>query len=133
MSIYSEPFPKRGTHYVPTKLEATTIIFCARCKDGKESIRELERFLDWDGVMPEIKTDVTVSQIRKPIKLLWDKMSKKAKALYFAYQYNQGVEYLADIMDNIREEFGNDFEKPSFPTTDKLIGEWLKQEHHDKI
>jgi hypothetical protein len=66
--------------------------------------------------------------VRKAIAALWRRMSKKAKAHFFAQQYRNAVTYLDECMTNIRNEFG-EVNAPSplpLPTANDILGEWLK-------
>jgi hypothetical protein len=87
---------------------------------------EWER-LDGVAAIPRLKSRLGIGLVRKAVAELWQRMSKRAKANYFAFQYHSAVQYLDECMDNIRNEFG-ELEVPPplpLPNASDLLKQWL--------
>jgi hypothetical protein len=132
--IYSSPYPFDGVERCMSGDAEAIMKFAVLC-DGKDILKHdfMESMLEWEDFgpikMPRLKSGLGIDKVRKAIKGLWPRLSKKAKANYFAVQYNAAVTYIHECMDNIHAEFGDDVvTSHSLPTTNDMLGPFLKGE-----
>jgi hypothetical protein len=133
MSIYSSPYPFDGVEHCPTVVTAEKIVMTAVMIDGKQVLgNNFEEMIEWesgDGVtgIPQLKSRLGIGSVRKAVANLWRRMSTRAKANFFYFQYSSAVQYLDECMDNIRNEFG-EVEAPSLlhlPSSSYILKRWL--------
>lgn len=128
--IYSEPFPKLGTNYCPTKSEAERIILIASAIDGDETLSDTVKGMMDDAERGmRFKSNVSLDKARKEVAKLWEKMSKRAKVFYFVQQQKDAIAYLESCMANIRAEFPDaEFPTPlSIPKASDFLAKWVAE------
>lgn len=134
MSIYSSPYPYDGAAHCPTIVTAEKVVMVAFMIDGKEVLgNDFEEMVEWERLgeaahMPSLKTGLGIGSVRKAVAKLWQRMSKRAKANFFLFQYSSAVQYLDECMDNIRNEFG-EVEAASplpLPRASDILRQWLR-------
>lgn len=128
--IYSEPFPKLGTNYCPTKSEAERIILIASAIDGDASLGDaVKNMMDDAERGMRLKSNVSLDKARKEIAKLWERMSKKAKVFYFVQQQKDAIAYLESCMANIRAEFPDaEFPTPlPIPKASDFLARWVAE------
>lgn len=131
MSIYSAPYPADGTDACPTQNVAQKIIRVACIVDGASSVRDLEQYIEWQEInghrLPRIAKGYRVSQLREPIKSLWERMSENAKAQYLGAEYENAREYLLRCVENIQDELGDvDTSSLAIPCSAEFMSKWIK-------
>jgi hypothetical protein len=133
MSIYSSPYPYDGVAHCPTIVTAEKIVMTAFMIDGKEILgNDFEGMIEWERLgeiahIPRLKTGLGIRSVREAVAELWQRMSKRAKANFFSFQYSSAVQYLDECMENIRNEFG-EVEAPCplpLPNASDILRGWL--------